>query len=645
MAEEQLRNVIEGIRAKLQAELESQLGGLAQSHEQAVHDARQRAEADAEQRWSAKLETIHAQWGTRLESELTAARAEVERALAQAVAQTRTESEQAAAAAAAQARRELEEAVATERARAQADLERAQADRERAQADLQRAQADLERAQADRERAQADRQSAHDDLQRAHTERERVQEELKTAQVERERTQQDLQRAHSEHQRTQEELRNACNEREKAQQDFQAEREKGQQVLQRAHSERERAHEELKSVQAEREKAQQDLQAERQKTQQDLQRAHADHERAQQDLQRAQAERERTQEDLQRAHGERERAQQDLQRAHAALEGAQSDLLRAQAEVQTIRQQAARELEQTRQRHEIERASAANALADARQAAESMPRDASSLLISLRAIDEATSLTEALAAAVRGAALESPRAALFIVNGTTLQEWSVDGVPPVDAGPIRAEGREAGFLTEVLETGETVSIDGTNGHTPPMFAGLSRGRRAIAVPFVLDGAPVAVLYADEGSDGQPLASWLETVQILGRHAASVVASLTAVRTARAMGFIARASAAGEPAGTTPAISPGDEHSPGNEDEAQAARRYAKLLVSEIKLYNEGAVRVGQERRDLRTRLREEIDRARRLYEQRISTSLPGRETYFQQELVQTLADGDRSLFE
>ena len=151
-------------------------------------------------------------------------------------------------------------------------------------------------------------------------------------------------------------------------------------------------------------------------------------------------------------------------------------------------------------------------------------------------------LTDALAAAVRGAALESPRAALFVVNGTTFQEWPVDGVPPVHAGPIRADGREAGFLADVLRTGETVSIDGTNGHTAPMFAGLSPGRRAIAVPFVLDGRPVAVLYADEGTDGQPLASWLETVQILGRHATSVVASLTAVRTAQAMGFIASGSA-------------------------------------------------------------------------------------------------------
>jgi hypothetical protein len=68
-------------------------------------------------------------------------------------------------------------------------------------------------------------------------------------------------------------------------------------------------------------------------------------------------------------------------------------------------------------------------------------------------------------------------------------------------------------------------------------------------------------------------------------------------------------------------------------------------VSEIKLYNEGAVRVGRERRDLQTRLRDEIDRARRLYDQRVPTSFKKRDAYFRDELVQMLAEGDQSLFE
>ena len=564
MAEEQIRGVIDAIRAKLQAELDTHLGSLAQSHEQALQETRQRVETDADQRWSSKLDALHAQWGSRLESEVAAARGEVERALTEAVTRARSEAEQAAAQAAAQARGELEEAVSTERARVQADLERAHAERERAQADLQRAQADLERAHADRERAQADRRTAHDDLERAHRERQQTQEELHRVQSDRERTHQDLQRAQT------------------------------------------------------------------------------DHQRAQDELQRAQGDRERAHEDLQRAQSERARAHEDLQRAHEALERAKQELQRAQADVEAIREQTARDLEQTRERHAIERASAADALEEARQAAASIPRDASELLISLRAIDDATSLTEALAAAVRGAALESPRAALFIVNGPVLQEWPVDGVSPVDAGPIRADGREAGFLADVVRTGETVTLDGTNGQTAPMFAGLSQGRRAIAVPFVLDGRPVAVLYADEGSEGQPLASWLETVQILGRHATSVVASLTAVRTAQAMGLIARRSAIAS-GGTVAVAEP--PAAAASEDDVQGARRYARLLVSEIKLYNEGAVRVGRDRRDLRARLGEEINRARRLYEERIGPSVPDRDTYFQQELVQTLADGDASLFE
>jgi hypothetical protein len=79
------------------------------------------------------------------------------------------------------------------------------------------------------------------------------------------------------------------------------------------------------------------------------------------------------------------------------------------------------------------------------------------------------------------------------------------------------------------------------------------------------------------------------------------------------------------------------------EDDQSARRYARLLVSEIKLYNESAVRLGRQHRDLFNRLRPEIDRARRLYEQRVPAHVPSRGTYFDDELVQTLADGDPAL--
>ena len=87
-----------------------------------------------------------------------------------------------------------------------------------------------------------------------------------------------------------------------------------------------------------------------------------------------------------------------------------------------------------------------------------------------------------------------------------------------------------------------------------------------------------------------------------------------------------------------------EQAAGNGDGGdEAARRFARLLVSEIKLYNEGAVRVGRQQRDLSRRLRGEIERARRLYEERVPPAVVARDAYFQQELVQTLAGGDASL--
>jgi hypothetical protein len=76
---------------------------------------------------------------------------------------------------------------------------------------------------------------------------------------------------------------------------------------------------------------------------------------------------------------------------------------------------------------------------------------------------------------------------------------------------------------------------------------------------------------------------------------------------------------------------------------EGARRYARLLVSEIKLYNEAAVSAGRQQRDIRQRLSGEIDRALRLYEERVPAAVGTRDQVFQQELVQTLADGDPSL--
>lgn len=71
-----------------------------------------------------------------------------------------------------------------------------------------------------------------------------------------------------------------------------------------------------------------------------------------------------------------------------------------------------------------------------------------------------------------------------------------------------------------------------------------------------------------------------------------------------------------------------------------ARRFARLLVSEIKLYNEQKVIEGREARDLYDRLREAIDRSREMYDKRVESTVSTKFDYFNYELVNSLADGD-----
>jgi hypothetical protein len=191
-----------------------------------------------------------------------------------------------------------------------------------------------------------------------------------------------------------------------------------------------------------------------------------------------------------------------------------------------------------------------------------------------------------------------------------------------DISLVQIEGDR--MFDEAVRRREGVATSQDADIPAPRFASLPADRAALAVPISIGGEPVAMLYADEGTSAdEPTApaSWPEAVQMLTSHAALCLAHHTATRTAQAMQFVAGATSS---------------------DEASGAKRYARLLVSELKLYNEAAVRAGREHRDLMSRLRPEIERARRLYEERVPASV-GQHSYFQQELVQTLAEGDAAL--
>ncbi len=256
------------------------------------------------------------------------------------------------------------------------------------------------------------------------------------------------------------------------------------------------------------------------------------------------------------------------------------------------------------------------------------------LLVSVRAMDAARTLSGVLTTLLASAAAEAARAALFVIHGSEYRGWKAAGFDS-DITALRFDVQDDGLLGDVLRRGEPAVTAGGAEPSAPAFAELPPGRAAIAVPLLVGGHPVALLYADDGVSGQREvpASWPEAIQVLGRHAAVNLAHLTAGRAAAVRRSLTL------PASAPPARREADQAAV----DGAGARRYARLLVSEIKLCNEAAVQIGRQKRDLLERLKPEIDRARRLYERRISSSVDSQAALFQQELVHTLAGGDPAL--
>jgi hypothetical protein len=226
------------------------------------------------------------------------------------------------------------------------------------------------------------------------------------------------------------------------------------------------------------------------------------------------------------------------------------------------------------------------------------------------AIDDARSLTAILDALLAFATEDAPDASVWLIRGGRPHRWRGAGAadsandtePSLDEGiPLRLAGEVVALLANSELTTQNSELTTQNSEL---------------------GTPNA----------EPRTS---NVTLLARYAAKSLESLTAFTTARAL--TQRAAAANESATRNPESAMSEEDT--------SAKRYARLLVSEIKLYHEPAVVDGRRDRDLATRLGGEIARARVMYEERVPVHVRERRDYFQEELVKTLADGDSSLLE
>jgi hypothetical protein len=96
------------------------------------------------------------------------------------------------------------------------------------------------------------------------------------------------------------------------------------------------------------------------------------------------------------------------------------------------------------------------------------------------------------------------------------------------------------------------------------------------------------------------------------------------------------------AGAAPAAAadPFAELSPENADVHRKAQRFARLLVDEIKLYNQAKVTEGRKHKDLYDRMKDDIEKSRSTYQKRYGNTAAASANYFQQEVVRSLAEDD-----
>ena len=79
------------------------------------------------------------------------------------------------------------------------------------------------------------------------------------------------------------------------------------------------------------------------------------------------------------------------------------------------------------------------------------------------------------------------------------------------------------------------------------------------------------------------------------------------------------------------------------DTHRKAQRFARLLVDEIKLYNQAKVAEGRRNKDLYDRLKEDIDKSRSTFQKRYGNTTAASGDYFQKEVVRSLAEDDLSV--
>lgn len=281
-------------------------------------------------------------------------------------------------------------------------------------------------------------------------------------------------------------------------------------------------------------------------------------------------------------------------------------------------------------------------------------------------MQEAATQADILKCLLDGAAKFSPRCGLLVLRGATATGWQARGFTNNELFKSVSVDCARGLTARVLESQHPSTASASE--FDPAFAGRFGPRRNGSVtlfPLVIKEKVAALLYADAGEEGdggldaaaltllvRATGQWVEMLALRRGAAGEPVNHATPSATHAAPPQAAKPASVTPPA---PAPAPVvaqpiaaaatvnySEPREGEDDIHNKARRFAKLLVDEIKLYNQSKVAEGRQNHDLYNRLKDDIDKSRATYDRRYGESVSDVD-YFRQELVRILADNDVTL--
>ena len=317
------------------------------------------------------------------------------------------------------------------------------------------------------------------------------------------------------------------------------------------------------------------------------------------------------------------------------------------------------------------------------------PREYTNTLVeAVSSIHAGSSQKEILRALLDAGSGYCSRIALFVVKAGAASGWQSRGFGgeeiakdfslDLNAGPAADAYRNRAVTAGNIAAMDSRFVD---------HFGSPTDEQLLVLPLALKDKVAALVYADGGDNGKlesdalellvaATSAWLEVASLRKQLAAKEDASAAsriespapAVQTVSSFSdpfashapkhvpasapvhleaapdvvevVAAHASAAAAPAVATDPLA---GLSPEDADMHRKAQRFARLLVDEIKLYNQAKVAEGRRNKDLYDRLKEDIDKSRGTFQKRYGSTAAASADYFYHELLRSLAEDDVSI--